>query len=74
MTYKESYTVELKRELNADFKKEIIAFANSDGGEIYIGVDDNGKVIGRGTHEELLETCPEYKEISDSQMGGAFVD
>ena len=35
---------------------------------------DNGKVIGRGTHEELLETCPEYKEISDSQMGGAFVD
>ena len=35
---------------------------------------DNGKIIGRGTHEELLETCPEYKEISDSQMGGAFVD
>ncbi len=35
---------------------------------------DNGKVIGRGTHEELLETCSEYKEISDSQMGGAFVD
>lgn len=35
---------------------------------------DNGKVIGRGTHEELLENCPEYKEISDSQMGGAFVD
>ena len=35
---------------------------------------DNGKIIGRGTHEELLEICPEYKEISDSQMGGAFVD
>ena len=35
---------------------------------------DNGKIIGRGTHEELLETCSEYKEISDSQMGGAFVD
>ena len=35
---------------------------------------DNGKIIGRGTHEELLETCTEYKEISDSQMGGAFVD
>ena len=35
---------------------------------------DNGKIIGRGTHEELLETCPEYKEISDSQMGGAFLD
>ncbi len=35
---------------------------------------DQGRIIGRGTHEELLETCPEYKEISDSQMGGAFVD
>ena len=35
---------------------------------------DNGKIIGRGTHEELLENCSEYKEISDSQMGGAFVD
>ena len=35
---------------------------------------DDGKVIGDGNHEELLENCPEYKEISDSQMGGAFVD
>lgn len=35
---------------------------------------DNGKIIGKGTHEELLLNCPEYKEISDSQMGGAFVD
>lgn len=35
---------------------------------------DNGKVIGQGTHEELLESCPEYKEISDSQMGGALID
>ena len=35
---------------------------------------DNGKIIGKGTHEELLESCSEYKEISDSQMGGAFVD
>ena len=35
---------------------------------------DQGKIIGRGTHDELLITCPEYKEISDSQMGGAFVE
>lgn len=35
---------------------------------------DEGKIIGRGTHEELLESCPEYKEISDSQMGGAIVE
>ena len=35
---------------------------------------DEGKIIGAGSHEELLERCPEYKEISDSQMGGALLD
>jgi ATP-binding cassette subfamily B protein len=35
---------------------------------------DEGRIIGRGTHEELLATCLEFKEISDSQMGGAFLD
>lgn len=37
-------------------------------------VIENGAVIGYGKHEELMETCAEYKEISDSQMGGAFLD
>mgnify|MGYP000703625564 CR=1 FL=1 len=46
MTYEESFTVELKREINADFKKEIVAFANSEGGEIYVGVDKNGDIAG----------------------------
>ena len=35
---------------------------------------DHGNVIGMGTHDELLDSCTEYKEISDSQMGGDFVD
>lgn len=33
-----------------------------------------GRIIGRGTHGDLLECCPEYGEISRSQMGGAFLD
>ncbi|MBR2388520.1 MAG: ABC transporter ATP-binding protein [Clostridia bacterium] len=37
-------------------------------------VIEDGAIIGSGKHEELLESCPEYKEISDSQMGGAFLD
>lgn len=37
-------------------------------------VIDEGNIIGMGTHDSLLATCVEYKEISDSQMGGAFVD
>ncbi len=37
-------------------------------------VIENGAIIGCGKHDELMETCAEYKEISDSQMGGAFLD
>ena len=35
---------------------------------------DHGAVIGAGRHEELLQSCPAYQEISDSQMGGAFLE
>lgn len=44
--YEESDRVELKREMIKDLDKEIIAFLNTHGGTIYIGVDDNGNVIG----------------------------
>ena len=37
-------------------------------------VIDEGAIIGCGKHEHLMESCEEYKEISDSQMGGAFID
>jgi ATP-binding cassette subfamily B protein len=37
-------------------------------------VIEDGEIIGCGKHEQLLESCSEYKEISDSQMGGAFLD
>ena len=31
---------------------------------------DNGKVVGVGTHKQLLDSCPTYREIYLSQMGG----
>ena len=40
----------------------------------HIIVVDDGIVIGQGKHEYLLENCSEYREISESQMGGAFVE
>lgn len=46
MTFRESETVELKRELVSDVCKEIIAFANSRGGTLYVGVADDGTVVG----------------------------
>ena len=44
--YTENEYSELKSELTKEIKKEIIAFANTKGGTIYIGVNDKGKVIG----------------------------
>ncbi|HOL87261.1 MAG TPA: putative DNA binding domain-containing protein [Defluviitoga tunisiensis] len=44
----ESYHLEFKLEdeNNEDFAKTIVCFANTDGGKILIGVDDNGNIIG----------------------------
>lgn len=33
-------------------------------------VVDEGRIIGRGTHEELLSSCPVYADIYKTQMGG----
>ena len=30
---------------------------------------DDGKVLGLGTHEELLNTCASYRDIAEIQMG-----
>lgn len=35
---------------------------------------DGGEVIGSGDHDTLMETCEVYREIADSQMGGAILD
>ena len=29
---------------------------------------DEGKIVGKGTHKKLLKTCPEYREIAESQL------
>ena len=46
MIFQESETVELKSIVVDDIKKEIIAFANCEGGKLYIGVQDDGTIIG----------------------------
>lgn len=46
MIFQESETVELKEIVVDDIKKEIIAFANGEGGRLYIGVRDDGTVTG----------------------------
>lgn len=55
----ETENVEFKLEYTEDIYKEIIAFANTSGGIIYVGIDDRGNVIG------LKDVDKEYTQITN---------
>lgn len=57
--YIESEKVELKAKYTDTICKEIVAFLNANGGQIIIGVDDNGNVTG------VLKIDETLKRISD---------
>ena len=42
----ESKTVEFKSAFNQDVIVSLVAFANAEGGDVFIGVRDDGKVVG----------------------------
>lgn len=50
----ENKTTEFKREFVDEIKKTVIAFANTDGGNIYIGIADNGDIIGVNDVDENM--------------------
>ena len=50
----ENKTTEFKREFVDEIKKTVIAFANTDGGNIYIGITDNGDIIGVNDVDETM--------------------
>lgn len=55
MKHVESPQLELKEQINAEFKKEIIAFANTDGGDIYVGIARDGSITGIADPESEME-------------------
>ncbi len=59
MKFIETDKIELKEKINDSLLKEIESFLNTDGGVIYIGVDDNGNVVGLDNIDKVL------KHISD---------
>ena len=42
----ENQNIEFKQEYVSDIRKEVIGFANADGGTIYVGIQKDGQVIG----------------------------
>lgn len=53
MTLFESEKVEFKLQVTDDLYKEVIAFANANGGTIYVGIDDDGNVVGVNDIDEV---------------------
>lgn len=54
----ETQNTEYKPSWRDEYLKVIVAFANKDGGELIIGVDDNGNPIGVKKSKKLLEDIP----------------
>ncbi|MCC5917053.1 MAG: putative DNA binding domain-containing protein [Cryomorphaceae bacterium] len=54
----ESQNIEFKLTWRDEYLKWICGFANANGGTIFIGKDDNGKVIGVAGAKKLLEEIP----------------
>ncbi|MDR3189013.1 MAG: putative DNA binding domain-containing protein [Prevotellaceae bacterium] len=54
----EQQNIEYKSSWHDDYLKWICGFANAQGGQIYIGKDDTGKIIGIENYQELMEEIP----------------
>jgi len=54
----EHQNIEYKSSWHDDYLKWICGFANAQGGTIYIGKDDSGKVIGLSDYKALMDEIP----------------
>ena len=65
MNFAETEKTELKQRFNDILPKEIVAFLNTDGGTVYIGVNDDGTVCGV---QNLDETLKKIADILENQI------
>jgi ATP-dependent DNA helicase RecG len=66
----EQQNIEWKESWRDEYLKWICGFANAQGGKLYIGCDDTGKVVGVSNSKKLLEDIP--NKIRDAM--GIVVD
>lgn len=71
MKYLETEKIELKEKINDQLVKEIEAFLNTDGGTIYLGIQDNGNVVGV---DNLDETLRKVSDIISDQIDPNAID
>lgn len=65
MRFLGSKRVECKELFTPDLKKENVAFANTNGGTIYIGVRDNGEIIGLDHPDFVMQQIANKKSTSE---------
>ncbi|MDZ7763220.1 MAG: ATP-binding protein [Melioribacteraceae bacterium] len=54
----EQHNIEYKQSWRDEYLKTICAYANSQGGKLYIGKDDQGKTIGVSEYKKLMDDLP----------------
>lgn len=52
--FRESDSIELKSQVIPDICKEVIGFANTNGGTVYIGIEDNGIIVGVDDEDKTI--------------------
>ncbi len=54
----EQQNIEFKQSWHDDYLKWVCGFSNAQGGVIFIGMDDNGKVVGVADYKKLMDDIP----------------
>ncbi|WP_456087505.1 AlbA family DNA-binding domain-containing protein [Parabacteroides sp.] len=57
---KENQTTEFKESWHDEYVRYVSAFCNTDGGTLYIGIDDEGRVVGVKQTGKLIEKLPNF--------------
>ena len=70
----EDYKTEFKEKINKTLAREIVAFANSSGGQIYIGITDEGKVKGINITNRLKSQIKNIAKNCDPQISVSFLE
>lgn len=68
MALYENETLEYKRQYTPDIKKEVVAFANTAGGTVYIGIDDDGTPVGYRTRTPWCSSLPMPCGMASARM------
>ena len=66
----EHQEIEWKESWRDEYLKWLCGYANAHGGTLFIGIDDNGKVVGVEGSKKLLEDLPNKITMHSAAPGG----